>query len=377
MLKYFPLLIKPTSADCNLNCGHCFYLPKKSLYPGKKTHRMTPEVMERMVSLYMATEQPQYMFLWQGGEPALMGVDFYRRAVELQKKYGKRGDVVCNSMQTNATLIDNQFAEFMGEYKFLVGVSLDGPEKVHDTYRKSMTGKGSHVEVMKGIECLKRNRVEFNVLTLVTSANVKKAKEVYNYLCAEGFHYQQYIPCVEFDADCRKTACAITGREWGDFLYEVFDEWHKSGVSTVSVRLFDSALELMANGRKTTCCMEDNCCKYLVVEHNGDVYPCDFFVEKDLRLGNIMEGSWEKMIGSDKYMEFGEQKSQWNEKCGDCGYVEFCFGDCLKHRVYCNNSPGNISWLCDGWKQFYDYSIPKFENIISKIQKGKQYDRKN
>ncbi len=367
-MKPFSLLIKPASADCNLHCPYCFYLDRSALYPESKRHRMSDNVLAQMISSYMKTDQNQYAFGWQGGEPTLMGVDFFRRVTELQQKYGKNGALVSNGLQTNATLIDKEFARHLAKYKFLVGVSLDGPENIHNHYRITADGRGSYTDVLRGIEHLKQNNVEFNILTLVTSANVKKAKEVYSFLCDMGFFYHQYIPCVEFDNKGQPMDFSINGEEWGYFLCEIFDEWIKGDTRKVSVRLFDSILTLMVDGVYNVCSMGHNCCQYFVVEHNGDIYPCDFFVDSDKKLGNIMSDSWEDFQNSSKYIEFGRKKALWNKECEKCEYLKYCMGDCPKHRFHKNNNPENLSWLCKGWKQFFNHALPELKKIASSIK---------
>ena len=348
-MQPFSLLVKPSSADCNLCCEYCFYLERSTLYPESKRHRMPDKVLVQMISSYMKTEQKQYAFGWQGGEPTLMGVDFFRRVTELQQKYGRSGALVANGLQTNATLIDKEFAKHLAKYKFLVGVSLDGSENIHNRYRITADGHESYTDVLRGIEHLKQNNVEFNILTLVTSANVKKAKEVYSFLCDMGFFYHQYIPCVEFDDKGHPMPFSINGEEWGDFLCEIFDEWIREDTRKVSVRLFDSILTLIVDGVYNVCHMGDNCCQYFVVEHNGDIYPCDFFVESNKKLGNIMNDSWEELQNSPKYIEFGRKKALWNEGCNHCEYLKYCSGDCLKHRLYKRDNSKDLSLLCKGW----------------------------
>lgn len=370
-MKQFSLLIKPASADCNLRCPYCFYLSRSLLYPESARHRMSDEVLEKLISSYMATPHNVYAFAWQGGEPGLMGVEFYRKVVEYQQRYGKDGSVVSNSFQTNATLIDDEFAALLGEYRFLVGVSIDGPEEIHDHYRKHVDGRGSHAEVLKGIECLERNNVEFNTLTLVTPVNVGRAKEIYRYFRDRGIYYHQYIPCIEFDDSGKPLPFTVTGAEYGDFLCELFDEWVVEDTRKVSVRLFDSIVTMLVNGEITSCHMSGDCRQYLVVEYSGDIYPCDFFVKAEKKLGNILSDSWGDLQESASYAEFGEQKSEWCAECAACPFLQFCMGDCLKYRV--NDAPGGPrSWLCEGWKQFYAHAMPTFERLASEIKQEMQ-----
>jgi len=330
---------------------------------------MSDDVLEKMISSFMGTGQRQYSFCWQGGEPTLMGVDFFRHVTELQKKYGKAGDSVANSLQTNGTLIDDDFARHFAEYNYLVGVSLDGPKEIHDRYRRYAGGRGSYDDVLRGIGHLKNHTVAFNILTLVTSANVRKAKEVYRHLSENGYIYHQYIPCIEFNDKNEPLPFTISAEEWGDFLCEIFDLWYPADTRRVSVRLFDSILNLMIDGVRTLCRLGRDCRQYLVVEYSGDVYPCDFFVEKGLKLGNVMEASWQDLLSSPAYIEFGAKKAEWNEKCSACEFIDVCAGDCLKHRLYASDDPRTLSWLCEGWKQFFRRSLEGFKKLTGDIRR--------
>jgi len=366
-MRPFTLLVKPTCADCNLRCEYCFYLEKCSLYPRSKKHRMTDEVLEQTIRTYMATPQPTYSIGWQGGEPTLMGLPFFKKVTALQEKYGRSGCSVGNGLQTNATLIDNAFAKHLAEYKFLVGCSLDGPPEIHDRYRKNAAGKPTHAAVMRGIEALKSHKVEFNILVLVSQSNVAHAKEIYRYLVDQGFLFHQYIPCVEFDDDGQLLPFAITGEEWGRFSCELFDEWYREDTLKVSIRHFDSVLLKLVDNQTNVCSMERNCCQYFVVEHNGDIYPCDFYVEPQLKLGNVMDTTWEAALASPVYAEFGARKANWNSACDTCPYLSLCAGDCTKHRLYGKTPERNLSWLCSGWKMFYEHSQDHFAELTGRV----------
>ena len=369
MFKPFSLLIKPASADCNLRCEYCFYLDKCELYPERKVHRMSLAVLERMIASYMKTSQPCYAFGWQGGEPTLMGIDFFRKVTEVQRKYGQRGVTVANGLQTNGTMISDEMARHFAEYKFLLGVSLDGPADIHDFYRKTNAGSGSHELVMQGIKRLEKYEVEFNILVLVNAANVKRARELYHYYLEHGFHFLQFIPCVEFDENDQPYSYAISGEEWGDFLCEIYDLWYQHDTRKVSIRLFDSMLNLMVDNIRNICLFGRNCCQYFVVENSGDIYPCDFFVTPELKLGNIMEDEWEDLQQSRVYLDFGRQKPFWNRQCDTCKYLHFCSGDCLKNRIYGSGSdPRRLSWLCSGWQQFYEHALPGLRKLAEKIR---------
>ena len=368
-MKPFSLLIKPASADCNLNCAYCFYLDRASLYPQARKHRMTEETLEAVVENYMRTPQPQYAFAWQGGEPTLMGVNFFKRVVELQIKHGSFGASVANHLQTNGILITEEFARHLAQYHFLVGVSLDGPPALHDRFRTFSSGGGSHDQVMKGISILKNNRVNVNVLTLVSTANANSGKQVFRYLIDQGFDYHQYIPCVEFDEAGKAQPFCITAGSWGDFLCEIFDEWVNFDAGKVSVRFFDSLLHHLVSGDYNLCHLGRNCCEYFVVEHNGDVYPCDFFVDSELKLGNVRQDSFMDLKKSSRYLAFGAQKSQWSQDCTDCEYLDFCSADCLKNRLnYGSRTPGQKSWLCEGYKQFFSHALPRLKEMAEEFQ---------
>ncbi len=365
----FSLLIKPTSADCNLRCDYCFYLDRGQLYPHTSKHRMPDEVLERMVRSFMTTPQPQYSFGWQGGEPLLMGIDFFKRVTELQKKYGGAGATVSNGLQTNAILIDEEFAEHLARYNFLTGVSLDGPAEIHDRYRRFAGGGGSHSRVIRAIRTLHRHGAEYNILTLVSEANVEKPLEIYRYLRDQDFRYHQYIECVEFDNGGNLQPFAISGEQWGDFLCAVFDEWYRHDTRRISVRLFDSILSVMLGQPPTMCSMDRDCRQYFVVEHNGDIYPCDFFVRPHLRLGNIMSSGWDEFQNSQLYESFGARKRQWNKECGRCPHLRFCAGCCTKNRPGQGERPGSLSVLCSGWKQFYKHTLDRFQVLANRVRR--------
>lgn len=369
-MKDFSLLIKPASADCNLRCRYCFYLPAAKNYPETSVHRMDDRTLERVVSSYLQTPQATHTFGWQGGEPTLMGLPFFQRAVALQASLGRPGTRVANGLQTNGTLVDDELAAFLAEYHFLVGVSLDGPAAVHDAERQTVGGQGSHAAVLRGIECLRRRKVEFNTLTLVNRANVTRPVEVYEYLAGEGFLHQQHIECVEFAADGSLEPFAIDGAAWGTFLCRLFDRWFATDTRRVSVRLFDTVLAQMVDGVANTCACAGNCRQYFVVEHNGDIYPCDFHVRPEWLLGNIHGADWPQFLDHPRYAEFGARKQGWERGCGACPYLRFCQGDCPKNR---GGDPSRRSHLCEGWHMFYAHTLPRFEELAVEIRRDRAF----
>lgn len=377
-MKPFSLLIKPASASCNLSCKYCFYLSKSELLFGNGRPRMDDALLEHLIRSYMSTEQPVYSFNWQGGEPTLMGLEFFKQVVAYQKRYCTRGKQFSNGLQTNGTTLTDEWANFLTKHRFLVGVSLDGPKEIHNVYRKTKNDKGSYEKVIKGIESLKRYNTEFNILTLVSQSNVDKPLEIYRYLRDERkCLYHQYIECVEFDHACNLTEFSITGQQWGDFLCTIFDEWIHNDTNRVSVRLFDSIITTMLNRTPTICSFGRDCRHYLAVEHNGDVYPCDFYVEEDMKLGNIMRDEWEDLLSSPKYERFGFRKKSYGHKCNKCPFVDICAGDCQKNRLTRASTSYSESVLCEGWKQFYEHSMPSFRKLVKKLEHKQSRNSQN
>ena len=366
----FSLLIKPASAACNLGCAYCFYLEKAALYPADARRRMDETTLERLIAWYMSSAEPPYAFGWQGGEPTLMGLDFFRAATRLQQKYGRPGALVSNGLQTNGTLIDDALAAHLAEYRFLVGVSLDGPAELHDRYRLGLDGQGSFRRALRGLRILRRHNVEFNVLVLVSAANVERPREVYRFLKSEGIQFHQYIPCVELDQAGRPRPYSVSGEQWGRFLLGIFEEWQAGDARSVSVRHFDSIIEYLLTGRYNVCSMAGRCADYLVVEHNGDLYPCDFFVQPELKLGSLADAGLAAVRAGAAVRAFAANKSRWNAACAGCSYLEFCSGDCLKHRPDALNRPENLSLLCAGWKLFYDQTLDRFKRIALDLARG-------
>lgn len=367
-MKPFSLLIKPASADCNLRCRYCFYLDRAALYPETRRHRMPSAVLERMVRSFLQTPQPSHTFAWQGGEPTLMGLPFYREATALQASLGAPGTVVANGFQTNGVLLDDDWAALFAEYRFLVGVSLDGPAPLHDRFRRDRSGRGTHARVLEGIAALRRRRVEYNILTLVSQANVTRPETVYDYLCEQDVRFHQYIECVELDAHGALQPFAVTAAQWGEFLCRLFDHWFRHDTHRVSVRLFDTILAQLVDGVCNTCASGTSCDTYLVVEHNGDVYPCDFFVRPELRLGNLLEDEWEALQASDRYCAFAAAKTRWDAACAACPWLRFCHGDCPKNR---GGSPERLSLLCEGWRRFYAHALPRLEELAQEVRRAR------
>lgn len=359
------LLIKPSGPDCNLRCNYCFYRQKAGLFTGK-THRMSDAVLKTLIrdSMRMGIST----FSWQGGEPALLGLDFFKKVVELEMKHGLPGMAVANSLQTNATLLDKQWARFLGEYNFLVGLSVDGPKRLHDFYRKDLHGKGTHERIMRAANTLREQEVEFNILTLINDRNVKEPDALYNFFLSNQFYFLQFVPCVEPNGIGMPASFSITPEEYGEFLIRMFDRW-VADFPRVSIRDFDNLL-LHELGRKSAMCtMSDRCGSYAVVEHNGDVFACDFFVTGKWKLGNLMETPLSEIINSSKLAEFSRAKSKLGGTCQACPFLKKCFGGCQKHRIGLGGELTEPSYFCKAYKMLFEHSDNLLPELAMRIGK--------
>lgn len=370
-MRSFSLLIKPAGADCNLVCPYCFYADKADRFAGGAC-RMSDEVLERLVRDYMGLGFGVSGFAFQGGEPTLMGLSFYKKLVELQKKYGVSGQVVSNALQTNGVLLDSEWCEFLSKYKFLVGISLDGPREIHDRYRIDRRGVGCFDKVAGAIENCRKYGVEFNILTLLTDANVGKCDELFDFYVEQGIDYLQFIPCVEKDPATGEIAeFSITAEQYGDFLCRLFDRWVEYGPAKLSVRMFESMLSYHLGRGPTVCTFGMRCSDYVVVEHNGDVFCCDFFVDDERRLGNLLDEPIGQLAGSRAKRDFAAEKMKICNKCLVCRFLPVCRGGCLKNRIVLNDNFASCDYFCAGYKRFFEYTEGKFEQIAAEVAKIK------
>jgi uncharacterized protein len=365
-MRPFTLLIKPSGSDCNIDCSYCFY---KNRAPeiGQGRQRMTYEVLEKLVKDYLELRFEISAFAWQGGEPMLMGLDFYKKVVELQKKYGAPGQEVSNALQTNGIMIDEQWSHFLRDNKFLVGISIDGPKRFHDHFRLNFAGNGTHDQVMKAINNCKKFDVEYNTLTLLNRFNADYPDEVLDFLIGNEINFLQFIPCIELDPDTGKvTDFSITPQQYGDFMCKAFDRWCEIGPEKLSIRDFDSMLSYCAMGRHTICTFDKQCSAYIVVEHKGDCYTCDFFVEPKWYIGNIFETPIERIASSKKKKAFARVKENLGNKCLLCRHLAICRGGCMKDRApFDQKNFGTESYFCESYKQFFEYALPKFMQIAA------------
>ncbi|RIK46606.1 MAG: anaerobic sulfatase maturase [Chloroflexi bacterium] len=360
----FHVMMKPRGAICNLDCTYCYFLSKETLYPGSR-FRMSDDLLEEYTRQYIEAQAvPEVTFAWQGGEPTLMGLEFFKRAVALQQRYRKPGMRIHNAFQTNGTLLDDDWCRFFRSHDFLIGISIDGPQPLHDRYRVDKGGKPTFQRVMAGLELLKKHRVEFNILTTVHAGNVGHGLEVYRFLRDEaGTRFMQFIPIVEranetgFQEGSEVTDRSLTGAQYGDFLCAIFDEWVRRDVGRIFVQIFDVALAAWSGLPPGLCVFQETCGDALAMEHNGDLYACDHFVEPRYRLGNIQEIPLLEMVGSARQRQFGlDKRDTLPRYCRECEVRFICNGGCPKDRILTtpDGEPG-LNYLCDGFKRFFTH----------------------
>jgi uncharacterized protein len=384
------VLAKPTGAACNLACAYCFFLDKELLYPDSR-FRMSDEVLEAYIrQLIEAHRTPQVTVAWQGGEPTLMGVDFYRRAIALQKKHARPGMVFENTIQTNGTLLDDEWCEFLKENDYLVGISIDGPRPLHDTYRLDRGGQPTFDRVMRGLRLLQKHGVEYNILVTVNRTNADYPLKVYRFLRDEAeTNWIQLIPVVEriddeghtiYQKGSRVSKRSVRPEQFGRFLIQIFDEWVRHDVGRMYVQTFEAAvrnwLRMPSSGM---CVFEETCGLGLALEHNGDLYSCDHFVEPDYLLGNIMDTPMAEMVMSERQRKFGlDKRDTLPRYCRECDVRFACHGECPKNR-FLTAPPGaatpegeaGLNHLCVGWKAFFHRANEPIQTMATLMRMGR------
>jgi uncharacterized protein len=379
--KAFHTMAKPTGSACNLNCDYCFFLKKERLYPGSD-FRMSDEVHEAYIKqLFEAHQVPQVTVAWQGGEPTLMGLDFFRHSMELQKKYAKPGTRIENTFQTNGILLNDEWCRFFHDNNFLIGLSLDGPKELHDTYRKDKGGHGTFERVMKAIRLLQKYEVEFNVLCTVNRTNADHPLEVYRFFRDDAHvQYIQFIPIVERENESGyQEGNTVSNRsvrpdQWGHFLSTIFDEWVKRDVGRTFVLNFDGALAGWLGMAGTVCIFGPTCGQGTALEHNGDLYVCDHFVEPNYYLGNILKIPMIELVASDKQRKFGQDKADTLPRyCRQCEVLHICNGECPKNRfMETPDGEEGLNYLCEGYKAFFKHADGPMKTMAGLMRRGRQ-----
>lgn len=378
----FNLMIKPVGSTCNLGCSYCYYLDKAEIY-GRKEPIMSEDMLRLVIRSYMETCQtPEVVFNWHGGEPLILGKEFFRKVIALEKEFGE-GRKILNTVQTNGTLLDQEWAELLAKGDFLTGISIDGPAHIHDRYRMDRKGLPTLDKVMAGIEYLKTGGAEFNTMTTINHASEGKGKEVYSFLKGIGSRYMQFMPVLEHTLNGRivppQTAGAslaewsVSDRGFGQFMCDIFDEWIKHDVGHYFVGHFDATLARWCGVQPGTCAYAETCGGNAVIEHNGDVYMCDHFVYPEYRLGNIRDISLREMLTSEQMIRFGiSKRNRLPHKCQRCKWLQLCNGECPKHRFSATDSgEKSLNALCLGYEMLYEYTAPYMSRMRQLLLEGK------
>jgi uncharacterized protein len=384
------VVAKPIGPVCNLNCEYCFYLEKQALFGEGEQYRMTDEILSAFIANYITSQPaPVVEFVWQGGEPPLLRMDFFKRVVELQKPFAGT-KTITNSLQTNGTLLTDEWCAFLKKHNFMVGISLDGPRNIHDRYRRDPKGKGTFDRVMRGLRLLQKHKVEYNVLACVARDTARHPLEVYRFLKSEGVEFIQFTPVVERMPDARSrhhglrlagpasldreerqtevTPWSVIPEEYGDFLIAVYEEWVRHDVGKVFVMNFEWALNAWIGNPSPVCIHAEQCGRCVVIEHNGDVYACDHCVYQEYRLGNVLRDSLAEMAEKSRSSGFGVTKETalpcW---CRECQVLAACRGGCPKHRfgMTPTGEPG-LHYLCGGYKRFFMH-IRKYCHAMAQL----------
>jgi uncharacterized protein len=369
----FHVMAKPTGAQCNLHCDYCFFLEKVGLYPDS-SFRMSDETMEAYIKQTIESQNtPEITIAWQGGEPTLMGLEFFKRVVDVEQKYMSPGTRILNTLQTNGVLLNDEWCEFLHKNNFLIGLSLDGSKHLHDKFRHDKQGNSVFDKVIQALHLMQKYKVEFNILCTVNSENSKYPLEVYRFFRDElDAHYFQFIPIVELDENKKITDRTVNAKQYGGFLIKIFDEWVARDVGKTFVQFFDGVLAAYVRGFSSLCVLRPTCGEGVALEHNGDVYSCDHFVDPEYLLGNIHQTLINELVTSEQQKKFGAAKSQLPKQCKDCGFNFACYGECPKNRIITlPNESKKLNYLCEGLKMFFAHTKKHMQDMARLLKSGR------
>jgi uncharacterized protein len=364
----FQIFVKPVGAKCNLDCNYCYYLKNNALN-SENEFRMKDELLENYISQHInsAKNDPVVFFSWHGGEPTLAGIDFYKKALSYQKKYVLENQIVFNGIQTNGTLLNNEWADFLSRENFIVGISLDGTETLHNQFRKNSIGKGSFEQVLQGIGLLKKSGIIPEILCVVNAVNVHFPLEIYRFFKELGVQFITFLPLVEYcsEAPSKVSSDSVGAKDFGNFLVCIFDEWVENDIGEIKIQIFEETLRTAINQDHSLCIFKKNCGRVPVLELNGDFYSCDHFVEKTHFLGNINSNSISYYLESAQQKIFGEKKSKTlPEYCLKCEVLEMCNGECPKNLfIQTSGGEDGLNYLCEGYQLFFKHCQPFIEEI--------------
>lgn len=368
MYEPFQIFVKPAGPACNLNCGYCYYLEKKSLYPAAGSFRMNEQVLENyIIQHFEASCENPIMFSWHGGEPLLAGIGFFREALRLQKKYQPPDAVILNGIQTNGTLIDDEWCRLFADERFMVGISLDGPEPYHGRFRKDLRGDSSFGKVINGLTLLKKYRISFEILCVVSSFNSLFPHDVYRFFRDLGAEFITFLPLLIRVPGTKSmvTDASVSPVEFGDFLSAVFDEWLEHDIGRIKIQIVEEALRTAFGQDHTLCIFKETCGRVPVIEHNGDFYSCDHFVDPSHLVGNIREGKLAGFIESERQIIFGKEKyTTLPYYCRKCEVLKMCNGECPKNRfIMTPDGEEGLNYLCAGYRKFFNHCRPFIQSV--------------
>ena len=374
--REFQIFVKPAGPLCNLNCSYCYYIEKQHLYPKTEPFRMSVDLLELYISRHIdACREEVIRFSWHGGEPTILGLDYFRRIVELQKKYKPSNRQIINGIQTNGTVLDEQWCQFFAAENFSVGLSLDGPQEMHDRYRLTKDGKSTYEKTMRGYELLKQHEVYYDILCVVNSYSVKHPTEIYRFFKSIGAPYVSFLPMVERQADSESGVSDLTvpAEQWGVFLCTIFDEWVSGDIGRIKIQTFEEAARTAFGQEHSLCIFRPICGDIPVIEHNGDFFTCDHFVDVEHRIGNIRETSLVDLLESPAQRAFGRAKLEKLPRyCLDCEVRDMCNGECPKNRFLTtpDGEPG-LNYLCAGYKRFFNHCRPFVSQVAAQWRRQK------
>ena len=373
--REFQIFAKPVGSKCNLNCSYCYYLGKSSLYAGNNKFLMDDQTLEKYIIQHIESSADQFIsFSWHGGEPLLAGIGFYKKVIKIQSLHNPDGKVILNGIQTNGTLINDAWGKFFEENKFIVGISLDGPPEFHNFHRKSNDGSGTWEKVVNGFRILMDHGIIPEILCVVNSQNVKHPELVYNFIRESGAMYISFLPLViqETAAESCVSEDSVPALEFGYFLSKIFDKWVGEDIGTIKIQIFEEAARTAFRQDHTLCIFKENCGGVPVIEHNGDFYSCDHFVNKEHLLGNIKDHSIAYFLDSERQGIFGKAKSiTLPDYCIECGVKSMCNGECPKNRfIHSPDGQPGLNYLCQGYKYFFNHCVPFIEAIKLEYEKS-------
>ena len=371
----FQVFTKPAGAICNLDCQYCYYLSKAHLYPNGGPIRMPELILEEYIVQHIeASPEPLIRFSWHGGEPTILGLDYFRKIVALQRKHRPAKQRIVNGMQTNGTLLDEDWCRFLADEGFFIGLSLDGPEKIHDRHRKTKAGKPSHAQTMRGYDLLRQHRVYTDILCVVNAHNVRYSKEVYRFFKQIGSEYVSFLPMVERHPEANNGVHPLTvpTEAWGDFLCDIFDEWVSSDIGQIKVQIFEEAARTAFGQDHSLCIFRQVCGDIPVVEYNGDFYSCDHYVDAEHNLGNIIETPFVRLLESPAQRAFGQAKRDSLPRyCRECEVLAMCNGECPKNRfIRTPDGEEGLNYLCAGYKRFFVHCRPFVDAVAEEWRRN-------